>query len=215
MKQRNPTQLTGPLEKDGKMIVADVELSSTALGSPLVNPVLSLIHTTRGQLLRHRAYRKPYVKCLRSLYETGQAYTPAQLKRLNAIRPRKPTCTAAPLRDPFNSRSGGSFGGKDDDGEGAVLILYLRRVARCHTAQHDFVFFTRRCVPKRRLEPPSLSRLPRCRSRAFVPSYTNLVGSWSRGGPGRDSKPTQNRAVAVLRQGLERGIKPWIKSRKD
>ena len=46
MKQRNPTMLSGPLDKDNKMIVTDAltELSSTAPGSfyrqpcPLFNP---------------------------------------------------------------------------------------------------------------------------------------------------------------------------------
>ena len=53
MKQRNPTMLSGPLDKDNKMIVTDAltELSSTAPGSSTVNPVLFLIHMTRRQLL--------------------------------------------------------------------------------------------------------------------------------------------------------------------
>ena len=90
MGRRNPTQLTGPLKKDNKLIITDA-LSSAALGSSIVNPVFALIHTTRIQLLKHQIYREPFLKCLHSLYKPRQGHNPDQLSHLNDIRPTKPT----------------------------------------------------------------------------------------------------------------------------
>jgi len=85
MGKRNPTQLTSPLDKDIKLIITDADLSSAALGSSIVNPVLFLIHTTRKQLLKHQMYREPFPICLHSLYKTGQGHKADQLSHLNDI----------------------------------------------------------------------------------------------------------------------------------
>jgi len=94
----NPTDLpkhpdtSFPMSPNGitlRSLTNSITLSDTppdASGSP-PNPILTLISTVRQQLLDHKSYLEPYLKCLHQLCHAKQG---TEQQRLRKIRPTKP-----------------------------------------------------------------------------------------------------------------------------
>jgi len=79
MQHQNPVRFTDPGRRRSILTLADD-----------TNPFLPLIHNTRQQLLDHQAYRKPFHKCILSLYRAGSS---AHRWERRKIRPTDPTDT--------------------------------------------------------------------------------------------------------------------------
>lgn len=80
MQQANAFRITGS-QKDTISLLDSQD-------APADNPIPSLVHTVRQQLLDHQSYREPYLKCLLALYRAGESSHQGRIRR---IRPSKPT----------------------------------------------------------------------------------------------------------------------------